>query len=51
MQNTYLYNLDISETCSQTDNKVCVRERERERKKGKRESVCIGISGSKRMIK
>lgn len=49
MQTTYLYNLDIIETWSQTDNKVCVRERER--KKGKRESVCIGISGSKRMIK
>lgn len=46
MQTTYLYNLDIIETWSQTDNKVCVWvcERERKREKGKRESVCIGIS-------
>ena len=36
MQNTYLYNLDISEAWSQTDNKVCVWEREREKeRKGK----------------
>lgn len=34
MQIAYLYNLDITGTWSQTNNKVCVYVREREKEKG-----------------